>query len=119
MFVVERHSPNRLDIRIEGKLDSDAMRAALDSLEAQSEDIEQGRMLYRIQNFDLPTFGALGVELSRLPSLFRMIGRFSRVAVVADRKWLRKASEIEGKLLPGVDIRAFEDDAAAERWLEG
>ncbi len=119
MLNITPNGPNRLDLEYEGKLDADAMRAGLDKLISESEGIEHGRMLYRVGDFDMPTFGALGVELARIPALFKLIRKFDRVAVLADQAWVRKAGEIEGALIPGVEIKAFDlaDDAAAEAWL--
>ena len=117
MFKVERTAPDRLDIVLDGKLDSDAMTLALDELVAAAEGMKKGRMLYRIGDFNLPTLGAIGVELSRLPSLLKLIGRFERAAVVADQAWLRTVSEWEGALIPGLEIRGFETVEAAEAWL--
>lgn len=120
MFNVKRNGDNRLDIQFAGKLDSGGMKAALDDLVAKSEGIENGRMLYRIGDFDMPTLGAIGVELSRLPQLFRFIRKFDRAAVVAGKQWVRKISEMEGALIPGLTIKAFSSDeeAQAEAWLE-
>lgn len=120
MFNVTRKSDNRLDIEFTGKLDRDAMRAALDDLVAKGEGVEHGRMFYRIGDFDMPTLGAIGVELSRLPQLFRFIRKFDRAAVVAGKQWIRKMGEIEGALIPGLTIKAFppEEEAQAEAWLE-
>lgn len=120
MFQVARRGENRIDIEFSGKLDSEAMRTALDELIFKSEGIEHGRMLYRIGDFDLPTLGAVGVELSRLPELLRLIRRFDRCAVISDQPWLRKASELEGALIPGLTIRAFttHQEAEAATWLE-
>lgn len=119
MLRVSPNGPNRLDLELDGKLDAESMRAGLDELFSKSEGIENGRMLYRIAEFDIPTFGALGVEFSRLPALFGLIKKFDRVALLADQSWVRKAGEIEGALFPGLAIKAFEpaDDAAAEAWL--
>ncbi len=120
MFNVTRKGDNRLDIELTGKLDSDAMKVALDELVAKGEGIENGRMFYRIGDFDMPTLGAIGVELSRLPQLFRFIRKFDRAAVVAGKQWIRKMGEIEGALIPGLTIKAFppEEEAQAEAWLE-
>lgn len=119
MLRITPNGPNRLDLELDGKLDADAMRAGLDELTRESEGIENGRMLYSIGDFDIPTFGALGVEFSRLPALFKMVKKFDRIAVLADQSWVRKVGEIEGALIPGVTIKAFErsDDGAAEAWL--
>ncbi|MBO3276380.1 SpoIIAA family protein [Pseudomonas schmalbachii] len=120
MFQVMRNGENRIDVNFAGKLDSSEMRVALDELGKQSEGIEHGRMLYRIGDFQLPTLGAMGVELSRIPQLYRFVRRFDRMAVVADKQWVRKLSEVEGALIPGLQIKSFERDheAEAEAWLE-
>lgn len=119
MFTITQNGPNRLDIAFSGKLDSEAMRAALDELVAKAEGIEHGRMLYRVDDFHLPTLAAIGVELARLPELLRMISRFDRCAVIAEAHWIRSVSELEGLLVPIVEIRAFEpgQEADAEAWL--
>ncbi|WP_324731280.1 SpoIIAA family protein [Pseudomonas paeninsulae] len=121
MFKVMRNGENRIDVEFSGKLDSAEMRVALDELIEQSEGIEHGLMLYRIGDFSLPTLGALAVELSRIPQLFRFVRRFDRMAVVAGKEWLRKASELEGALIPGLQIKAFDltQEEQAEAWLQG
>lgn len=83
MFTVTPNGPNRVDIEFSGKLDSDDMRAALDELVAKTEGIENGRMLYRVGDFALPTLGAIAIEFSRLPSMFGLIKKFDRCAVLA------------------------------------
>lgn len=119
MFEVSPNGSDRLDIALSGKLNSEDMKTALDALVRLSQDIENGRMLYRIDDFDFPTFGAIGVELARLPGLFRLIRRFERIAVLTEKRWIRTASELEGLLIPGLSIRAFDrdDEASAEAWL--
>jgi len=119
MFHVIPNGPNRVDIEFSGKLDSDEMKTALDELTEKTRNIENGRMLYRVGNFELPTLGAIGVEFSRLPSMFGLIRKFDRCAVLADKKWIKTVGEIEGALIPGLEIRGFDPDesAAAEAWL--
>ncbi len=119
MFSVTPNGLNRVDIEFGGKLDSDAMKVALDDLAEKTKGIKNGRMLYRVNDFQLPTLGAIAVELSRLPKLFSLICKFDRVAVLADKDWVRKVSEIEGALIPGLDIKGFDLDqeAEAETWL--
>ncbi len=119
MFKVTSNGANRLDIELSGKLDADEMKIALDELVDKSKDIENGRMLYEIIDFHLPSLGAIGVELSRLPELFGLVKRFDRVAVLTDKTWLKKASELEGMLYPSLEIKAFDRNqkAVAEAWL--
>lgn len=120
MFKVNRVSPNRLDIELGGKLDSEAMTRALDALVEQSAGMSHGRMLFDVAHYELPTLGAFRVELSQMPRMFRFIRQFRRAAVLADAGWLKAASEIEGLLIPGLEIKAFDRDDrdAAETWLD-
>lgn len=120
MFQVTRIGDKRIDVSFSGKLDSNDMRFALDELMRKSEGIAHGQMLYRIGDFDMPTLGAVGVELSRIPELFRFVRRFDRCAVVAGKEWIRRASEIEGIMIPGLTIKAFDlhEIEQAHQWLE-
>ena len=119
MFRITPKGPNRVDIEFSGKLDRDDMKVALDELLTKTKDIRNGRMLYRVGDFKLPTISAFVVELSRLPEMFRLIRNFDRVAVLADTEWLKTISEIEGALIPGLEIKGFDPDqeAQAEAWL--
>ncbi len=119
MFKVIPNGTNRLDIEMSGKLDTEDMRVALDELENQSKNIEKGKMLYEIIDFHIPSLGAIGVEFSRLPAMFGLMKKFDRAAVLTDKAWLKKVSELEGVLYPGLEIKAFNRDqkAEAEAWL--
>ena len=110
---------NRLDIEMNGKLDAESMKVALDELVSKSENIENGKILYVIIDFQLPTLSAIGVELSRLPSMIGLIKKFKRAAVLTDKNWVKRVSEFEGALFPGVEIKAFNLDQKeeAESWL--
>ncbi|MEM6887444.1 MAG: STAS/SEC14 domain-containing protein [Pseudomonadota bacterium] len=119
MFRVFKPSENRLNIELSGALDKQAMRFALDKIMAQSEDITNGKMLYRIVDFDMPTLGAIVVEIQYFPKLLRLIAKFDKCAVQAETDWIRTAAEIEGAIIPSLEIKAFPLSAAAtaEAWL--
>ncbi len=119
MFKVTKNGINRLDIELSGKLDAEEMKIALDELVEKSKDIENGMMLYDIIDFHLPSLGAIGIEFSRLPSMFGLMKKFDRAAVLTDKTLLKKVSEIEGALYPGLEIKAFNRDqkTEAETWL--
>lgn len=119
MFKVTKKGNNRLDIELSGKLDTEEMKIALDELISKSENIKNGKMLYDVIAFHLPSVGAIAIEFSRLPSMFGLIKRFDRAAVLTDKSWLKKVSEFEGTLFPGLEIKAFDRDqkAEAEAWL--
>ncbi|QZD96398.1 STAS/SEC14 domain-containing protein [Qipengyuania gelatinilytica] len=120
MLTITKPAADRIDIVLDGKVDADIMRKALDDLIEKSEGMTGGKMFYRITNFELPSLGAIGVEFSRLPKLFRMLGAFDKCAVLTDSDWLKKAAELEGALIPGMDIKSFDYDAVdvAEAWLD-
>ena len=118
MFKVTQEG-NRLDIEMSGRLDSDAMKLALDELVSQSSDIEDGTMLYDVVDFHLPSLSAIAIEFSRLPSMLGFLKKFRRAAVLTDKSWLKQVSELEAIFYPGLEIRAFDREQRedAETWL--
>ncbi len=121
MFKVNLRGEDRLDIALSGRLDTEEMKTALDELVRKSAHIENGKMLYDIIDFHLPSLGAIVIEMSRLPSMFGLIKKFDRVAVLADKSWIKKVSEFEGAFFPGLEIKAFDRNqrAEADAWLSG
>lgn len=119
MLTISKPSSNRVDITIDGGIDANIMTAALDELFEASKDVENGTSLYTIADFDMPTLGALAVEFSKLPKLFGFLKSFDKVALLSDNAWIRTAGEIEGFLIPGLEIKAFHlsERASAENWL--
>ncbi|MDW4498245.1 STAS/SEC14 domain-containing protein [Sulfitobacter sp. D35] len=119
MLKVTKVAPNRVDLVLQGRLEGEDMRKGLDDLVEMSEGLRDGRMLYTVTDFEMPSAAALGVEFGRLPKLFSMISRFDRCAVLCDQSWIRSVAEIEGALIPGLRIKAFPlvQKEAAESWL--
>jgi hypothetical protein len=119
MLNIIKQSENRVDIELSGSLDAIDMRVGLDELLKASEDVRNGQMLYKISEFSFPTLGAIGVEMARIPSMFSLLGKYDKCAVLCDTGWLRTAAEIEGALFPGIDIKSFElhEQNQAEKWL--
>lgn len=119
MLTITNRGDQRLDIEFQGSIDAAQMRAGLDELFTKAAGIEHGRMFYRIRDFDMPSMGAIAVELRHMAQLLRLLRRFDRIAVVADAGWVRKMSEIEGALFPGIELKAFDPEHAAdaEAWL--
>lgn len=119
MFKIIQNGINRLDIEMSGKLNAKDMQIALDELVSKSKNIENGKMLYDVIDYHLPSLGAIVIEFSRLPSMLGLMKRFNRAAVLTDKTWLKKVSEFEGILFPGLEIKAFNRDQKkeAEAWL--
>lgn len=121
MLRISKPSADRLDLELSGDLDREAMQAGLDDLIEQSMDITHGKMHYKVLDFEMPTMGALAVELRQMPKLFGLINKFDKCAVLSDVAWIRTAAEIEGAVIPSFEIKSFPLSAAAvaERWLDG
>lgn len=122
MITITKPSPNRINLEItDAHIDEDAMRKAIEEVLRKTEGIEHGRMLYRLPHFPWPSLAAIGVKLEFLPRLFKLLGQFDRCAVLTDEAWLRTAADIEGALIPGLEIKGFglEEIETAENWLAG
>lgn len=119
MFKVTQKGKDRLDIELSGTLNAAEMKNALEKLVEKSTDIRNGKMLYDVIEFHMPSLGAIAIEFSRLPSMLGLIKKFDRAAVLTDKTWLKKISELEGVLYPNLEIKAFNRNQKeeAEAWL--
>ncbi|ASM71516.1 MULTISPECIES: STAS/SEC14 domain-containing protein [Roseobacteraceae] len=121
MMTVSKPSANRVDIVLSGPLDAEMMGGALDRMIAASEGVSHGQMCFLVEDFEMPTVGAMMAELVRMPRMMAAIMRFDRCAVLSDVAWLRTTAEIEGRVIPSIEIKSFAlaqgDDA--EAWLAG
>jgi len=116
---IKKISGNRVDVEFAGKLDSAQMTKILDDLFAAIEDMENAVMVYRIGELEMPTMGAIAVELANLPKIFGMIRNIDKIAVVCEQHWIQTWAEIEGKLIPGLEMKAFglDEEEKAVVWL--
>ena len=69
-----------------------------------------------------------GIEIAGLPAyvsrampLIGKLGRFGRVAVVADQSWIRAGTRLESALLPNISYRVYtpEEREEAVAWVTG
>ena len=114
-----KNGVGRIDIEMSGSLNTEEMKIALDELVDKSKDIQHGKMLYEVIDFHLPSLGAIAIEYSRLPSMFGLLRKFDKAAILTDKTWLKMVSELEGALYPGIEIKAFKKNqrTEAEAWL--
>lgn len=120
MFTVTRRSDNLIYIELNGKLDKNSMKVALDELVAESVGIQHGLMLYRVSNIQWPSIGAIGEEILRMPELLSLMKQYNRAAVLTDKEWVKKVSEFEGTMIPNLEIKGFtlEQELEALAWLK-
>ena len=78
MFKITPNGTNRLDVKMSGKLDTDSMQIALDEFAAKSKNIENGKMLYEINDFQLPTLGQSELNFHGFP---RCLGSWKNLTV--------------------------------------
>ena len=119
MLSITKPSATRINIELSGALDANEMKSALDLLVTHSEGVSNGKILYTISDFEMPTLGAMAAEFYKLPKLFGLIGKFDKCAVLCDTPWIRTAAQIEGAIIPSLAIKSFslDDIKAAEDWL--
>jgi hypothetical protein len=120
MMSITKVSSNRVDVEFSGKIDREQMTKVLDDMFAAIADMENGLLMYHIGELEMPTMGAIAVELKNLPKIFRLVQKIDRIAVVCDQGWIQTATEIEGKLIPGLKMKSFDlnKENAAIEWLE-
>ena len=103
MLSVQKNGENRIDLTLDGKLDDTEMMAGLEALIKCLDGVENGVMFYRIRNFTMPSFGALTAEIMNLPSIWRMLKRIDRCAVVSDIGWIRMVCDLRRVCQPQKD----------------
>ena len=111
--------PDVAAFRAGGKITADDIEKAWQSIDAALDEADQIGMYIEIVDLGGFTLDAL---VKDIVIGFKQIGRlrrFPRIAVVTDQAWVGTVAEIEGKLLPGVEIRTFPtvEDEAAMAWL--
>jgi len=121
MLNITKPKPDQIDISIAGKIEADEMRAGLDQLLAFTEGMTGGKMLYKIDDFDLLSMGALAVEMRYLPKLFGLLKHIDRVALLSNTEWVKKAARVEGTIFPGLTIETYilHEVSVAQTWLDG
>lgn len=119
MLNIKKEAENLIRLELSGQLDSTEMELGLNQLIEATQGMEHGNMLYFIEAFEMPTMGAIMVEFGKIPSLFAMISRIDKVAVIAEANWLRTIAEWEGALIPGLEIKSFVhgEEKEARSWL--
>ena len=103
-----------------GKIDRDQMKKVLDDMFAAIVVMKHGLLMRRIGELEMPTIGAIVVELKNLPKIFRLVQKIDRIAVVCDQGWIQTATKIEGKFIPGLAMKSFglDKESAGIEWLE-
>ncbi len=116
-FEITREGPNSLRIAIAGRVDAALMEVALQQMSTEMEGMAHGDVLIIDEGAEWPTVGAIGVELRHWPQMMAMLHQLDRAALVSHNAFFRNAAAIESALIPGYEIRNFNDEASAREWL--
>lgn len=127
-YTLTQPSNTHIELTINGKISSDDMKHLLDEwMQATASmtqadpntELQNATLLYRINSFAMPSFSAVMDEMKRMPELWATMKYFSKMAVISEQQWLQKVAEIEGWMIPNLDIKGFnpEDESAAKIWL--
>jgi hypothetical protein len=103
-----------LALRISGTVTGDDLEPIMDRIEAIMAKHHKIHVFVETQGIDGLRLSAMPHYLNRAFPLFGKLGRFGRVAVVADQAWLRIATSLESAILPNISYRVFEPAQRAE-----
>jgi hypothetical protein len=108
-------------LRVSDKITGTDLDAIMDRLDALMAAHDKIHIFVETRSIDGIELSGLGSYMKRAMPLFGMLGRFGRVAVVADQLWIRLGTRIESALLPFVSYRTFlpEQREEAFAWVEG
>lgn len=108
-------------LKISGRLTRDELMRIVDLVEPSLETREKTHIYVEVDDSTGFDVTALGEYLPRVFHMFGKLGRFGRVAVVSDQRWLRWAAKLESALLPHISYETFEsaERARALAWVEG
>lgn len=116
-FTVERVGPNSIRMTVAGAMDAQTMEVGLQLLSTEMEGMAHGDALMIDEGAAWPTMGAIAVELRHWPQLMAMLHKLDRMALVSHNPMFRTAALIESAMIPGYEIRSFNDEASAAEWL--
>jgi hypothetical protein len=121
MFEMLEAGDSVVAVKMSGKITSAGLDAVMTRLEAAMSRHDKVHVFVETSAIDALEISALPGYVARAVPLLGKLGRFGRVAVVADQAWLRLATRIESKILPFISYRVFEpaqrDEAFA--WAAG
>lgn len=108
-------------LKMDGRPTREELKRVADLVEASLEKNAKTHIYAEVENFSGLDMNALRDYLPRACRMLRKLGRFGRVAVVSDQRWLRWAAKLESALLPHVSYETFEsaERARALAWVEG
>ncbi|RYE58435.1 MAG: STAS/SEC14 domain-containing protein [Rhizobiaceae bacterium] len=121
MLAFLESAPDVLAFKIGGKLEGTELDAIMDRLEPMLENEAKTHVFAETAAITGLAIGGLSRYMGRAMPLFGKLGKFGRIAVVADQAWIRWAAKAESLVLPHISYRTFTPDCRAEAlaWVQG
>lgn len=113
---IELGADQVIGFRIEGKVTNEDFERVAAAVELRLPHHSKLRIYAEIPEFEGISIDALFKDLKFALGHWK---HFDKEAVVTDKNWLRSATEIAGKLLPNMQVKAFTSTEveAARRWI--
>lgn len=107
MRILQGPAPHVLVYSFEGKIEKADIEQTIESLESALAQQDRVHLLTDLSGVDGITPEAVFRDLTYGLSSLGRLYRFGRLAVVTDSPTLANAAQLEGKLLPSMQVRAF------------
>jgi hypothetical protein len=101
-------------LTISGTITGEDLDAIMDRTEAVMAKHDKVHVFVETRGVGGMQLSALPHHMSRAFPLFGKLGRFGRVAVVADQAWMRVGTRLESAMLPNVSYRVYQPEERAE-----
>lgn len=111
--LMETDIENGVAFRIEGKISADEMKMIFNVLREKIDQHGEVVILERIDSLGGVAIKGIVEKLKYLSK--RGLKGISKVAIVTDKKWLKRVLAIEEKIFPSINLRGFgsgEEDLA-------
>jgi hypothetical protein len=95
-------------LKISGAIKGQELDTIMDRVDAIMANHDKVHVFVETQGISSLELSSLPHYFSRAFPLFGKLGRFGRVAVVADQAWVRVGTRIESAVLPFISYRTYE-----------
>lgn len=121
MLNVELKASNRIEIIASGRVEMQAMKAALDRFIKLAEPLQHVTCLADMTDVTLPDADAIRAEIDRLPKVEGLLGKIDKAAVVTNQACVTEAAKRAAVRFPALDIRIYQshEHDRARAWLSG
>ena len=112
---------NVIALKISNKISGSDLSTIMDRVESIMSKHDKVHVFVETQSIDGIEISALPAHMARAMPMFSKLGRFGRVAVVADQAWMRVGTRLESAMLPNISYRTYmpEERDEAFEWVTG